>query len=163
QISCARIGPNASVIRIPPHAPGMKIGLFGGTFDPPHEAHLAASLLALRRLDLDRVWWLVTPGNPLKDTRGLAPLPDRMAKAGALGCRPGIAMSVVECGMVPSFAYEAMAYRRAASPGGGFVGVMGANNPPSSHRWQAWREIAALVPLAAVGRLGPSLYATASA
>ena len=61
-------------LRIPPHAPGMRIGLFGGTFDPPHEAHLAASLLAMKRLGLDRVWWLVTPGNPLKDTRGLQPL-----------------------------------------------------------------------------------------
>ena len=60
----------------PPHAPGMRIGLFGGTFDPPHAAHRAACLLAMGRLDLDRIWWLVTPGNPLKDTRGLAPLAD---------------------------------------------------------------------------------------
>ena len=59
-------------VRFPPHAPGMRIGLFGGTFDPPHDAHLGACLLAMKRLDLDRVWWLVTPGNPLKDTRGLA-------------------------------------------------------------------------------------------
>jgi hypothetical protein len=59
---------------LPPYAPGMRIGLFGGTFDPPHAAHRAACLLALRRLGLDRVWWLVTPGNPLKNTRGLAPL-----------------------------------------------------------------------------------------
>ena len=63
---------------LPPHAPGLKIGLFGGTFDPPHRAHLAASLLAMKRIGLDRVWWLVTPGNPLKDTRGLAPLADRI-------------------------------------------------------------------------------------
>jgi nicotinate-nucleotide adenylyltransferase len=60
------------VIRLPPHPRGLKIGLFGGTFDPPHAAHRAACLLAMQRLDLDRVWWLVTPGNPLKDTRGLA-------------------------------------------------------------------------------------------
>ena len=62
----------------------MRIGLFGGTFDPPHQAHLAASLLALKRLKLDRVWWLVTPGNPLKNTRGLAPLAERIAAARAL-------------------------------------------------------------------------------
>ncbi len=62
----------------------MRIGLFGGTFDPPHEAHLGAALLALKRLQLDRVWWLVTPGNPLKDTRGLAPLSERIAAARAL-------------------------------------------------------------------------------
>ena len=59
---------------LPPHAPGMRIGLFGGTFDPPHEAHRAATMLALKRLRLDRIWWLVTPGNPLKNTAGLAPL-----------------------------------------------------------------------------------------
>ena len=62
---------------LPPHAPGLRIGLFGGTFDPPHAAHRAACLLAMKRLGLDRVWWLVTPGNPLKDTRGLAPLAER--------------------------------------------------------------------------------------
>ena len=69
---------------LPPHARGMRIGLFGGTFDPPHAAHRAACLLAMRRLGLDRVWWLVTPGNPLKDTRGLAPLTERIAAAQAL-------------------------------------------------------------------------------
>ena len=52
---------------LPPHAPGTRIGLFGGTFDPPHQAHLGASLLAMKRLKLDSVWWLVTPGNPLKE------------------------------------------------------------------------------------------------
>ena len=69
---------------LPPYAPGMRIGLFGGTFDPPHAAHRAACLLAMHRLGLDRVWWLVTPGNPLKDTRGLAPLGERIAAARAL-------------------------------------------------------------------------------
>src|ERR1700721_1703587 len=61
-------------VRLPPHGRRMRIGLFGGTFDPPHLAHFGACLLAMKRLRLDRVWWLVTPGNPLKDTRGLAPL-----------------------------------------------------------------------------------------
>jgi nicotinate-nucleotide adenylyltransferase len=78
------------VIRLPPHARGLKIGLFGGTFDPPHEAHLAASLLAMTRLGLDRVWWVVTPGNPLKDTRGLAPLAERLAAARTLARHPRI-------------------------------------------------------------------------
>ena len=72
---------------LPPHAPGLRIGLFGGTFDPPHAAHRAACLLAMKRLGLDRVWWLVTPGNPLKDTRGLAPLAERIAAARALARR----------------------------------------------------------------------------
>src|SRR5919201_1250761 len=83
-------------VRLPPHAPGMRIGLFGGTFDPPHEAHLAACLIALKRLELDRVWWLVTPGNPLKDTRGLVPLPDRIVAASALARHPRIDITDLE-------------------------------------------------------------------
>ena len=72
-------------VALPPHVPGMRIGLFGGTFDPPHDAHLEACLIAMKRLALDRVWWLVTPGNPLKDTRGLAPLQQRIAVRSTLG------------------------------------------------------------------------------
>src|ERR1700731_3021933 len=71
-------------VPLPVYSRGMRIGLFGGTFDPPHDAHLAACLIAMKRLRLDRVWWLVTPGNPLKDTRGLAPLAERMAAARVL-------------------------------------------------------------------------------
>ena len=74
----------------------MRIGLFGGTFDPPHMAHLGASLLALKRLKLDRVWWLVTPGNPLKNTRGLAPLDQRIAAARALTHHPRIDVTGLE-------------------------------------------------------------------
>ncbi len=68
-------------VRLPPHAPGMNIGLFGGSFDPPHEGHLFVSRIALKRLKLDRLWWLVSPGNPLKETGGLRSLGERMAAA----------------------------------------------------------------------------------
>src|ERR1700740_2854972 len=81
---------------LPPHARGMRIGLFGGTFDPPHEAHLAACLLAMKRLDLDAVWWLVTPGNPLKDTRHLAPLEQRIAAVKKMTHHPRIHVSGLE-------------------------------------------------------------------
>src|SRR5690349_12028565 len=90
---------------LPPHAPGMRIGLFGGTFDPPHEAHLSAALLAMKRLDLDRVWWLVTPGNPLKDTRGLAPLAQRIVAAGALARHPRIVISSLEAQIGTPYTY----------------------------------------------------------
>ena len=147
---------------IPPHAPGMRIGLFGGTFDPPHEAHLGASLLALKRLKLDRVWWLVTPGNPLKDTRGLAPLQKRIDAARALTHHPRIDVTGLEAVINTRYTYDTIAWLIARCPGVRFVWIMGADNLRSFHRWQRWRGIANLVPMVVIDRLGPSLYAAAS-
>jgi nicotinate-nucleotide adenylyltransferase len=148
--------------RIPPHGPGQRIGLFGGTFDPPHEAHLAACLLALKRLRLDRVWWLVTPGNPLKDTSGLAPLDERVAAARALARHPRIDVTGVEAEIGVRYSYDTIRYLASHCPGVRFVWIMGADNLRSFHRWQQWRRIAALVPIAVIDRLGPSLYAMGS-
>ena len=139
----------------------MRIGLFGGTFDPPHQAHVAASLLALKRLELDRIWWLVTPGNPLKDTRGLAPLAERMAAARTLTRHPRIDITGFEAELGVRYSYETIAYLVARCPGVRFVWIMGADNLRSFHRWQKWREITRLVPIAVIDRLGPSLYSAA--
>ena len=147
---------------LPPSAPGMRIGLFGGTFDPPHMAHLGASLLALKRLKLDRVWWLVTPGNPLKNTRGLAPLDKRIAAACTLTNHPRIDVTGLEAIINTRFTYDTILWLLARFPRVRFVWIMGADNLRSFHRWQKWRGISKLVPIVVVDRLGPSLYATAS-
>jgi nicotinate-nucleotide adenylyltransferase len=139
----------------------MRIGLFGGTFDPPHWAHRAASILALRRLGLDRVWWLVTPGNPLKDRRDLAPLKMRIAAARGLARHPRIDISAIEAAIGARYTYETVRYLLARCPGVKFVWIMGADNLRSFHRWRNWRRMAALVPIAVIDRLGPSLSATA--
>jgi nicotinate-nucleotide adenylyltransferase len=136
----------------------MRIGLFGGTFDPPHRAHLAASLLALKRLGLDRIWWLVTPGNPLKDTRGLAPLAERLAAARALTRDPRIAITGFEADLGVKYSFDTVSYLVRRCPGVRFVWIMGADNLRSFHRWQKWRGITELVPMAVIDRLGPSLY-----
>ena len=154
-------GPARGPVRLPPHAPGLKIGLFGGTFDPPHAAHRAACLIAMQRLGLDRVWWLVTPGNPLKDTRALAPLAERIAAARKLAHHPRIVVTGVEAEIRTRYTYDTIRQLLARCPGVRFVWIMGADNLRSFHRWQKWRAIAELVPIAVVDRLGPSLYATA--
>jgi nicotinate-nucleotide adenylyltransferase len=140
----------------------MRIGLFGGTFDPPHQAHLAASLLAMKRIGLDRVWWLVTPGNPLKDTRGLQPLEQRMAAARALTGHPRIDVTGLEAVINTRYTYETLAFLRRCCPGVRFVWIMGADNLRSFSRWQNWRGIASLMPIVVVDRVGPSLYAMGS-
>jgi len=147
---------------LPAHAPGMRIGLFGGTFDPPHAAHRAACLLAMRRIGLDRVWWLVTPGNPLKDTSGLAPLHERVAAARKLAQHARIDVTDFEADLGITYTFATVNYLIRRCPGVHFVWIMGADNLRSFHRWQRWRDIARLVPIAVVDRLGPSLYSVAS-
>ena len=139
----------------------MRIGLFGGTFDPPHAAHLGASLLAMKRLKLDRMWWLVTPGNPLKNTRGLAPLDQRIAAARALTHHPRIDITGFEAVINTRYTYDTLLFLLRRCPGVRFVWVMGADNLRSFYRWQNWRGIARLIPIAVVDRMGTSLYATA--
>lgn len=150
----ARESNKAAAPRLPPHAPGMKIGLFGGSFNPPHAAHRAASLTALKRLGLDRVWWLVSPGNPLKDTSALPPLADRVAAAQKLGAHPRIDVTGLEAAIGTRYTFDTLQWLRRRLPGVHFVWIMGADNLATFHHWQNWRGIAALMPIAVIDREG---------
>lgn len=149
-------------VRLPPHARGMRIGLFGGSFNPPHQGHRAASLLALRRLRLDCVWWLVTPGNPLKDKAELAPLPARMAAAQKLASHPRIKISGVEAAIGAAYSFETIVWLKQRCPGVHFVWIIGADNLAALHRWKRWRDLIALVPIAVIDRPGSTLKSMSS-
>jgi nicotinate-nucleotide adenylyltransferase len=146
---------------MPPHAPGMKIGLFGGSFNPPHDAHRLVALTALKRLGLDAVWWLVSPGNPLKVGRGLAPLDERIAAARRLAGHPRIHVTGIEAALGTRFTFDTIAQLKARCRGVRFVWIMGADNLAQFHLWQNWRGIAAMLPMAVVDRPGASLKAAA--
>ncbi|MFC0218585.1 nicotinate-nucleotide adenylyltransferase [Pseudochelatococcus lubricantis] len=147
---------------LPPHAPGLRIGLFGGSFNPPHAGHRLASLVALKHLRLDRVWWIVTPGNPLKDNTALPPLAERMAAARALTRHARIDITGFEAEIETQFTYDTIAWLTRRCPQVDFVWIMGADNLAGFHRWQRWRDIARLVPLAIIDRPGSTLKAARS-
>lgn len=147
---------------LPRYAPGLRIGLLGGSFNPPHEGHRLLSRVALRRLGLDAVWWLVTPGNPLKDTRGLPPLGQRIAAARLVADDPRIAVTGVEAAIGTRYTVDTLRYLLRRCTGVRFVWLIGADNAPSFHRWRRWQQIAGLVPIAIIDRPGASLSATRS-
>lgn len=137
----------------------MRIGLFGGTFNPPHAGHMLVAEIALRRLKLDRLWLLVTPGNPLKTTNGLPPLEQRMAAARKLVRDPRIVVTGLEADIGTRYTHDTVAWLTQRAPSLRFVWVMGADNLRQFSRWQRWADIAALTPIAAIDRPGSSLAA----
>jgi nicotinate-nucleotide adenylyltransferase len=146
-------------VTLPPHAPGLRIGLFGGSFNPPHEAHRAVSLLAMKKLQLDRLWWLVTPGNPLKDKNALPSIDERIALAQAMADHPRIDVTGFEAVIGAKYSYDTIAWLLKESPGTHFVWIMGADNLKDFHRWKHWRDIFMMLPIAVVDRGGLSLKA----
>ena len=119
-----------------PHSePGMKIGLFGGSFNPPHQGHRMVSRQALKRLDLNAVWWLVTPGNPLKDQTELAPLKKRVVAARKLVDHPRVKITGFEAARGFHFTYETLSFLRQRLPERKFVWIMGADSFVSFHLW----------------------------
>ena len=147
---------------IPLYTNGMRIGLLGGSFNPPHVAHRAISLFAIKRLKLDRVWWLVTPGNPLKDQDGLRDLNERTAAARRMANDPRIDVSCLESVIRTRYTVDTISYLRRRASGLRFVWIMGADNLAQFHRWQNWRRIASEVPIAVIDRPPQSFRALAA-
>jgi nicotinate-nucleotide adenylyltransferase len=147
-------------MRLPAAAPGMRIGLLGGSFNPPHEAHRSISLTALRRLGLDRVWWLVSPANPLKDNAGLPSVQARVEAAAELARHPRI--EVTGFSGRSAYTIDLVTELKRRFPGVEFVWLMGADNLAQFHRWRAWEEIFASLPIAVFDRPGYRLKALAS-
>jgi len=139
---------------LPPNSPGQRIGLYGGSFNPAHDGHRHVSLVALRKLQLDVVWWLVTPGNPLKDTRALPPLAERMAAAANVARHPRISVTGVEAEFGTHYSADLVSQLANRLPDRRFVWIMGADNLAGFHRWNRWPAIAAAVPIAIVNRPG---------
>ena len=141
-----------------PHAPrGTVVGLFGGSFNPPHAGHALVAEIALRRLRLDRLWWMITPGNPLKARDGLAPLSERIRLSENIARDPRIAVTAFEAGCGTRFTADTLALVRKRNPGIFFVWIMGADSLRDFHRWERWREIAQTFPIAVVDRPGATL------
>lgn len=135
----------------------MAVGLFGGSFNPPHGGHALVCEIALRRLRLNQLWWIVTPGNPLKSTRELAPLAERLALSRKLAENPRIKVTAFEASYNVRFTADTLALVKARNPGVRFVWVMGADNLAGFHRWQRWRAIAMTFPIAVIDRPGSTL------
>ena len=144
-------------IRIPAAGDGQKIGLFGGSFNPPHEGHLNLCDLALKRLKLDQIWWMVTPGNPLKDTSELPALQHRIRLCHEIVADPRIKITAFEAHYKVRYTADTVALVKKFRPRLNFVWLMGADNLEGFHKWQNWREIADALPIAVIDRPGSTL------
>jgi nicotinate-nucleotide adenylyltransferase len=147
----------------PPYAgPGQAIGLLGGSFDPPHIAHKLISEAALKRARLDKVWWLVSPGNPLKRRNPPAPLAERLRLCRSVAANRRIVVTGFEADLPTAYTASTLGYLKSRSPLVHFVWIMGADNLATFHRWARWREIFTMVPIVVVDRPGWRLKALAS-
>lgn len=150
----------ADALRAPMAAPGMRIGLLGGSFNPPHAAHREISLTALKRLGLDQVWWVVSRTNPLKEGK-VPPVGERVAAATEVADHPRIQVTGFEASGSP-YTVDLVDTLNSRYSGVNFVWIMGADNLAEFHRWRAWPEIFAMVPIAVFDRPGYRLKAKAS-
>jgi nicotinate-nucleotide adenylyltransferase len=143
-----------ALVALPHTEPVMRIGLLGGSFNPPHAGHRHVSLEAMRRLGLDQVWWIVSPGNPLKTHAGLPSIEARMAQAIDVSAHPRIVVTGFEAGLGSPYTAQTLTYLRQRFPAVHFVWLMGADNLAQVHRWRDWRQIFAAMPVAVLDRPG---------
>ena len=147
---------------LPPVAPGLRIGLYGGSFNPAHLGHRHVSMVALKRLRLDRLWWMVTPGNPLKDRGELAAIDARRARADRIADHPRITVTDFESRIGARYTRQSLRLLTRRNPSVRFVWIMGADSLATFHRWRGFSEIADLMPIAIVDRPGFTLTAPAA-
>ena len=136
---------------------GMSVGLFGGSFNPPHHGHQLVAEIALRRLGIDQLWWMVTPGNPLKNHSELASLEERVALSRDLAPGPRVKVTAFEAAHNLTYTSQTLDFVKARNPGIHFVWIMGADNLKHFHFWQDWRGIAETFPIAVIDRPGSTL------
>ena len=148
-------------VRTPLAMPGQRIGIMGGSFNPPHEGHRIVAETAVKRLNLDQLWWLVTPGNPLKANGGLPPQDQRMAMCRQFARGPKMKITGFEAELGTPYTAATLSFLRQRYPDVDFVWVMGADNLATFHRWQHWKDIAETMPIAVVDRPGWRLKALA--
>ncbi len=142
---------------------GGRIGLLGGSFNPAHEGHHHISLIALRRLELDAILWLVSPQNPLKSTDDLAPLATRLERARPFATDPRIFVTALEQALGTLYTVDTIAALQRAFPKARFVWLMGSDNLAQFHRWRRWKTIARRVPIAVIARPKFTMAALSSA
>ena len=146
---------------IPYARPGQVVGLFGGSFDPPHQGHVHVTLEAMKAFGLDRVWWLVSPGNPLKE-RGPAPMDRRLSAARNVMQHPGVEVTDIEALTGTRATADTLTALQRLYPQVRFVWLMGADNLAQFHRWKDWRRIMDSVPVGVVARPGDRISARMS-
>jgi nicotinate-nucleotide adenylyltransferase len=140
---------------------GMVIGLLGGSFDPAHAGHVHITREAMKRMRLDRVWWLVSPGNPLK-ARQPAPMAVRMAHAKTVMRDPRVVVTGLEAALGTRATADTIDRLQAMYPGVRFVWLMGADNLVGFHHWERWRDILRAVPVGVLARPGAGVAARLS-
>lgn len=137
---------------------GRRIGLLGGSFDPAHVGHVHITREALKRFALDEVWWLVSPGNPLKP-RGPAPMDARIAHARALMQHPRVRITDIEAQLRTRYTAQTLRAMALRFPAAQFVWLMGADNLAQFHLWKDWQEIMETVPVGVLARPGDRIAA----